>query len=202
MRADVIAIDGQFDRRHVRVASVEGDVLQQLLEDRVQAAGADVLRSLVGSEGGLGDGLNGAVLEGQQHVVHGQQGLVLQRKRVVRLSQDALEVLTGQGLQVHMHRETALQLGDQVADLGHMEGAGSDEEHIVRLHGAVFGVDGAALNDGQDVALHAFPADVRAAAGTVSGNLVDLVDEHDAVLLGALDGLLVLRFLLVLLLIL
>ena len=54
------------------------------------------------------------------------------------------------------------------------------------LIGAVLGVDGRALDDRQNVALHAFARNVRAAAAAFApGNLVDLVDEDDAVFAGA-----------------
>ena len=70
-----------------------------------------------------------------------------------------------------------------------MERACSDKEHVVSLDRAVFGVDGAALHDGQDVALHALAGDVRAAGLRTAGDLVDLVDEKDAILLRLVNGL-------------
>ncbi len=70
-----------------------------------------------------------------------------------------------------------------------MEGAGRNEENVVGVHDAVLGVDGAALDDGQKVALHALARDVGSAGLAVGrGDLVDLVDEDDAHLLGALLG--------------
>ena len=49
--------------------------------------------------------------------------------------------------------------------------------------------DGAALDDGQEVALDALAADVRADAAALARDLVDLVEEDDAALLGALERL-------------
>ncbi len=53
---------------------------------------------------------------------------------------------------------------------------------------AVARVDGGALDNGKNVALHAFARDVRAVAGFASGHLVDFIDEDDAHLLGAFHG--------------
>ena len=90
-------------------------------------------------------------------------------------------------LELDADRKAALQLGDQVGRLRHMERAGGDEQDVVGAHHAVLGVDRGAFDDRQDVALHALAADVRAVAALAAGDLVDLVDEDDAGLLDALD---------------
>ena len=60
---------------------------------------------------------------------------------------------------------------------------------MIGLYGAVLGVHGGAFHDGQNIALHAFAGYIgTAVAAGASGHLVDLVDEHDAVLLGAGHG--------------
>ena len=70
-----------------------------------------------------------------------------------------------------------------------MERTGGDEQDVVGLHHAVLGGDGAALDQRQQVALHAFARDVGAADGLAApGHLVDLVDEDDAVLLDVRQG--------------
>ena len=104
---------------------------------------------------------------------------------LLRLGEDLDEILFGEALQLHVDGEAPLQFGDEVFHLGDVEGAGGDEEDEVRLHGAVLGHDGAALDDGQDVALDALAGDVRPALVGFAGDLVDLVDEDDALLLGA-----------------
>ena len=55
---------------------------------------------------------------------------------------------------------------------------------MVRLHRPVFGRDGGALDQRQQVALHALAADVAAGAVGPARDLVDLVDEDDALVLG------------------
>src|SRR3546814_20079690 len=62
-----------------------------------------------------------------------------------------------------------------------------DEQDVVGLHRAVLGADRAALDQRQQVALPALAGHVRAHALAALGHLVDLVDEHDAVLLAGLD---------------
>ena len=69
---------------------------------------------------------------------------------------------TRERLQLHPDGEAALQLGNQVARLGDVERSGGDEQNVVGAHETVARVDGGAFHDGQDVALHALAAHVRA----------------------------------------
>ncbi len=177
-----------MDRRlGPQLAGGEGHLVQQALEHGVQPPRADVLRALVGHLGDAGDLRHRVLGEGQLHALGGQQRGVLADERVLRLAQDAHQILAAQRLQLHADGEAALQLGDEIAGLGDVEGARGDEEHVVRLHLAVLGVDGGALDDGEDVALHALAGHVRALAlaALAAGDLVDLVDEDDAAGLGA-----------------
>ena len=116
-----------------------------------------------------------------------QRGVLLGERRL-GLGEDAQEVLNGERLQLDADGEAALQLGDQVAGFGDMEGAGGDEENVVGAHHAVAGVDCGAFDDGQNVALHAFARDIGAVAAFAAGDLVDLVEEDDAAGLDALGG--------------
>lgn len=68
-----------------------------------------------------------------------------------------------------------------------MEGARGDEEDMVGLDRPVFRRDGRAFDQRQQVALHALAADVRPAHVGPGADLVDLVDEDDAVLLHRLE---------------
>ena len=114
-------------------------------------------------------------------------------KRAILLGQagpgvreDADEIRLGQRLQLDPDRQAALQLGQQVARLGDMEGARGDEQDMVGLHRPVFGGDRGALDQRQQIALDALAAD-RAAAHVADRDLVDLVEEDDAVRLGVLE---------------
>jgi hypothetical protein len=60
--------------------------------------------------------------------------------------------------------KATLQFGDQVARPGQGEGAAGDEQHVVGLDRPVFGADGRAFDQRQQVALHALAGDFSAAA--------------------------------------
>ena len=95
-------------------------------------------------------------------------------------AQDADEVFLVQRLQFDPDRQAPLQFGQHVARLGDVERAAGDEQHVVGLHRAVLGGYGGPLDQRQQIALHAFAAD-RAAAHIADRDLVDFIDEHDAV---------------------
>ena len=117
----------------------------------------------------------------------GHQRLVLIGQGGVRFGQDALEVIGGEGGQLDPDRQTALQLGDEIGRLGDLEGAGGDKQDVVGLDHAVLGVDGAAFNQRQQVALNPFTGDIGARALAALADLVDLVEEDDAVVLDRCD---------------
>ncbi len=68
-----------------------------------------------------------------------------------------------------------------------MERAGGDEQDMVGLDRAVLGRDRGALDQRQQIALHALARDVAADAAVAHADLVDLVEEHDAVVLDRVD---------------
>src|ERR1700730_3733718 len=59
---------------------------------------------------------------------------------------------------------------------------------MIRADEPVAGVDGGSFDNGQDVALHAFAADVGTMASFTAGDLVYFVEKNDAAALHALDG--------------
>ena len=108
-----------------------------------------------------------------------------------RLRQDALDVFTRQSAQLDADRQSALQLGQQVGRFRDVKRAGGDEEDMIGLHRAVLRRDCRAFDQRQQIALHAFARDVGAAAHAVAAriDLVDLVEEDDAVVLDRRDRL-------------
>ena len=125
-----------------------------------------------------------------RHALGREERRGLLHERVLRLLEDADEVGLGEGVELHADREAALELGHQVARLGHVERAGGDEEDVLRADDAVARRDRGALDEGQEVALHALAGDVGPARGApAAGDLVDLVEEDDARLLDAADRL-------------
>src|SRR6202790_4473230 len=69
-----------------------------------------------------------------------------------------------------------------------MESAGSYEQDGVGANHAVASIDGSAFVEGQNVARPPFTGNLRAVTRLASGDFVDLVDEYDPHLLGALDS--------------
>ena len=125
--------------------------------------------------------------EFQRHTLGRQQRLVLLDQRGVRLRKDGLEILHRKRLQFHADRKAPLQLGDQVAGLGQVERARGDEQDVVGLDHAVLGGHRGALDQRQQITLHALARDVGATGLLARGHLVDFVDEDDAVLLGVVQ---------------
>src|SRR5215831_11914724 len=69
-----------------------------------------------------------------------------------------------------------------------MEGARRDEQDVVCLYAAVLGRYRGAFYQRQEIALHALARYVAADTAFSRANLVDLVEEHDAVVFHSLDG--------------
>ena len=147
-------------------------------------AGADVLGTLVHPPRDLRDACDPALRELDPHLLGPHQGRVLRGERCIGLGQDPDEVLGPQGVELDPDGEAPLQLGDEVGGAGDVERTGRDEEDVVGAHHAVAGVHGAALHQRQEVALHPLAGDVRPLVLAAAGHLVDLVEEHDRVLLG------------------
>ena len=107
------------------------------------------------------------------------------------LRKDPAEIVDRERAQLDPDRQPALQLGQEVGGFGDVEGAGRDEQDVVRLHRAVLGGDARALDQGQKVALNALARDVGSGPATfcAGADLVDLVQEHDAVVLDLPNGL-------------
>ena len=108
---------------------------------------------------------------------------------VLGLLEDAHELFLAETAQLHPDREAPLQLRDQVAGLGDVEGTGGDEEDMIGANETVLRLDVRSLHHGQEVPLHALAAHVRPNAALGSGDLVDLVQEDDARVLGSVEGL-------------
>src|SRR5437762_2752923 len=183
-------------RRHTRyIGDWSSDVcssdllFEKLLHDRVQAPRADVLRARVDFHRDLRDRLHRLRCPPETDPLRPEKLRVLPEQRVLRFRQDADEILARQGVQLDPDREASLELRDQVRRLGDMEGAGGDEEDVVRADDPVLRRHRGPLDDGQEAALDALPGDVRAAAGLPPSDLVELVQEDDARVLGPPDRL-------------
>ena len=112
---------------------------------------------------------------------------ILLDQRGLRLGQDAAHVVAGQRFQFDPDRQPALQFRQQIQRFCDVERAGGDEQDMVGLDRAVLGRHRGALDQRQQIALDAFARHVAAAAAVAHANFIDLVEEHDAVVLDRVD---------------
>src|SRR5881296_3367673 len=173
----VAGVDGQLLAGHVR--SIERDLIQQSLHDRVEAPRPDVLRARVHLHRDLRDRLHRVRREPERHLLRSEELGVLRDQRVLRFRQDADEILARQGVELDADRKASLELRDEVRGLRDVEGAGRDEQDVVGAHDPVLGRDGRALHDGEQVPLDALARDIGAVARLPPGDLVELVEEDD-----------------------
>src|SRR5215510_2962710 len=97
-----------------QVGAFEGNLVEDFLQDRVQSARAYVLGGLVHLEGEVGYFVNRVFGDFERDAFGLHQRLVLFDQGVLRLGQNAFEVVDGQRLQFDADGEPALQFGDQV----------------------------------------------------------------------------------------
>ena len=187
MLADVLGGDRDFFVPLVR--GVEADRLHHALDDRVKPAGADVLRSPIQVVRHLGHLVDGILGKLDRDAFGPEQLDLLAREGMLRLVENADEIILGEVRQLHADGETALKLRHQIAGLAAVKRSGGDEENVVRPDRAILGDDGGAFDNRQKIALHALAGNVRAVLRLRAANLVDLVEEYDSALLDALDGL-------------
>ena len=166
------------------VGGGEADLVEQLLHHRLQAPRADVLDARVDLGGEVGERVDGVVGEVERHALGRHQRHVLLDQAGLGLGQDA----------ARSRRASAPCSSTRIGRRPCSSGSRSDglatwkaPEAMNRmwsvLHRAVLGGDGRALDQRQQVALHALAADVGADALRRARDLVDLVEEDDAVVL-------------------
>src|SRR6476469_4276632 len=185
MAAHKGAVD--YDLLALLVGGVEGDVVKNALHHRGEAARADILDIGVHLDGDVGDSVDRVRGELEIDAFGLHQRDVLPDEAVLWLGKDAAEIVAHERAKLDADRQPALQLGQKVRRLRRMKRAGGDEQHMVGLHRTVFGADRGALDQRQEIALHALAAHIGADALGARADLVDLVEEHDAVVLDVAD---------------
>src|SRR5207247_8976881 len=133
----------------------ERDGLQQALHHRMQTRGADVFGALVYLERDFGDALDAVGGELERDAFGLQQRGVLGREAGFGVGEDADEVLGRERIEFDADGQAALQLGDQIRGPSQVERARGDEQDVVGFYLAVLGRDRTALDQRQQVALHA-----------------------------------------------
>ena len=97
MRIDIRAVYDDVDHRMLPVR-VEGDIVQQILHNRMQTACADILVLFVCPEREFCDFAQSVLGKAEVHVVRLQKRGILLGHRVLRLRQDRVEVVLGEVL--------------------------------------------------------------------------------------------------------
>ena len=164
----------------INIGCFIGYVFEDLFQNRVQPAGADVFRFPVDAVGVFGNGIDAVVGKFQSQAFRFEEGCILFDQGLARFGQDAAEVFDGQRLEFDADRETALEFRNEVARLRYVEGAGSDKEDVVGLDRPVFRIDRSPFDDRQDVALDPFAGYVGTVGAAFFSNLIEFVDEDDA----------------------
>src|SRR6267378_541066 len=172
------------------VGQLEQHLLEQRREHGVQPPRADVFHLLVYLRRDARDFLDAVGGEFERRAVGLAQRGVLFGQRVLGLGHDPHEIRFRERRQLDADREAALQLRNQIARLGDVKRAGRDEQDVIGADVAIARLHGRAFDDRQQVALHALTGDVGTRTlATLAGDLVDLIDEDDAVVLDAVERL-------------
>src|SRR5581483_5551656 len=125
-RADALADISRVDRNGAAgrlVGGGEADLFKKPLQDRVQAAGADILHRCVDLLGQQCDLLDRVGVEIEFDPFGVEQRLVLLDEARFRLDQDALQVAAVERLQFDADRQPALQFGQEVGGFREVKGA-------------------------------------------------------------------------------
>src|SRR5690606_12618994 len=157
-----------------------GQFFQQFFHDGVQTTGADVFGAFVYIASQFGQTLHAVWAQVQFYVFGAQQGGVLLGEGRIGGRQNWLKILSVEPFQFHTNREAALQFGNQIRGAGQVKGARGNEQDVIGPHHTVFGGDGGAFYQRQQVPLHALAGDVAATALAFAarGDLVDLIQEY------------------------
>ena len=90
----IVLVDG--DVLVFEVRRIEGEVFQDALQDRIEAAGADVFGLCIHAGGDVGDGGEGVFGEGDVDAFGLEERGVLADEGLPRFGQDAAEVILGE----------------------------------------------------------------------------------------------------------
>src|SRR5579864_5480764 len=103
----------ELDRLFLHFRRLKGDLLEDLFENRMQAARADVFGMLVYARGVAGDGRDGVVAERKLEAFGIEESDVLLDEGVFRFREDAHEIRLGKRAELDADGEAPLQLRNQ-----------------------------------------------------------------------------------------
>ena len=109
-----------------------------------------------------------------------EKGGILPCEGIFWLKEYSLEVFRIEGFQLDTKRETALELGNEVARAGYVERPGGYKEDVRGIHNTVLGIHRGPFHDGKNVTLNALARNILIASPLAfRGDLVDFVDKYD-----------------------
>ena len=173
-----------------QVGAFEADVLDDAFQDRVQPAGADVLRRCGSPRrrcrpaASMPSGVNSSVTPSVAS--SSAYCLVSECFGSVRMRRKSALVRSVSSTRIG---NRPCSSGIRSDGLDRVKRPGRDEQDVVGPHRAVARVDRRAFDDRQQVALHALAGDVGPVARRWAADLVQLVEEDDPLVLDQFDGL-------------
>src|SRR5690606_23959405 len=117
----------------------------------------------------------------QVHFLSQHKRVVLLCQRSIGVAQNSNKVVRRKRVKLDTDGESTLKFGNQVGRARQMERTGRDEEDMVGAHHPIFRIYRGALDQGKKVALHTLTGDIAAAMFLARGDLVDFIEEDDAV---------------------
>ena len=187
MLRNVFFADDKIDVGMI-AARVECDILQEILQNGMEPSGADIFKGRIHPARAFGDLIQRLLRKGQMNAVRAEELRILPDQRVFRLCKDPSEILSCKALEPHPYREPPLQFRDEIAHFGNVERTGGNEQDKISLYRTVLGAYRSSFHDRKDVSLNALSGNVRSVRMPGARDLVDLIDEDDPVLFGALNG--------------
>mmetsp|Transcript_49586 Transcript_49586/g.124677 ORF Transcript_49586/g.124677 Transcript_49586/m.124677 type:complete len:254 (+) Transcript_49586:40-801(+) len=175
----------------LELVTVEAHLLDNTFNNRMQTSCTNVLDCGIHVGGHDSNFTHGLRTETEVNAFGLEQLHLLTDEVAFRLCQNLVEVILGETLEFDTDRETTLKFGQQIGRLARVEGTRGHKEDLRGVHIAVLGLNGAAFDQRKQVTLHTLRAGIGAVIGrVVYADLVDLVDEHDSVILDRLQRLL------------
>src|SRR5262249_33828065 len=113
---------------------------------------------------------------------------VLLDQRILRFGQYSHEVFNRERIEFNAYWEAALKLRNQIRWFSNVECPGGDKENVIGTYETIARIDGSPFHNWQNVALHAFPADVWAVSAFATRDLIDLVEKDNSAVLDPLHG--------------
>src|SRR5579862_3412872 len=118
----------------LQIRPFEGNVVEKLLHDGVQAPRADILGAFVYRGGKAGHLLHGVVKKRELDALGFEQSDILLDQGILRLSEYADKVFDRKRIQFDANREAALKLGNEIGGFRDVKCPGGDKKDVIGAH--------------------------------------------------------------------